>query len=489
MSDGVGVLQIPASFETLSAAVGSDRIGQVLIECQDDLEAIKKAIAEVHSSGQGKLLFLHGSPGGGKTSLAQSTAIFLSDAIGFILTPPPEYEVSVTDLPGWINRNLADARSEAGANRIVLVNLDQREIPVVDEVATQGAMGNLNGLLRNSPNLLILWPVNNAEFAESAISRLKQAGGATALAKRPIHQLVGLPSHQYMDALHLLLSATSVSLQDAAISHEEVSQFVNEGISIGDFLRSVQGLVVERYDLGELGQKLPKLSVIFSCNDDIFNNCRILRRGSRFLIDPDKLLQFSRSNVADDWRRRGGENPRKGLAFISSLFEVKILNLSSSSVVNACAWGSDELKADVRAHYDKPVQSNAANSLRNSALARSLRGEEDVGHATSNPSKKIRDAFLAIQRKTNPLHKDINSAIVSVLTDTLAIQLSNLEYEYKPLSDTGMGLQVDAWSEAESERPIALEFTHRRDGDASIAVLSSYILNKVQDYARDYGLI
>jgi hypothetical protein len=55
MAQKIGVVSIPASFETLRDAVGPDRIGQLLLECPDDLEAIKKALAEVTAAGQGKL--------------------------------------------------------------------------------------------------------------------------------------------------------------------------------------------------------------------------------------------------------------------------------------------------------------------------------------------------------------------------------------------------------------------------------------------------
>ena len=280
-----------------------------------------------------------------------------------------------------------------------------------------------------------------------------------------------------------------MKLEDAAISPEEVENLLVSGESIGQFLRHVQALVVKRYDLGELGTTLPRLYIVITSNDDTYNTCRLLRRGSRFLADPDKLLQFSRANVADDWRSRGADNPRKGLPFISSLLEMRLLNLSSSAVVNACAWSDDdELGKIVRKHYASPVRANAANAMRNSALARSLRGEDDVGLAASNPSEQIRKAYSGIQKRTNAKHRQINESIINVLTNQLEIDLPNLSLEFEPLLDSGKGLRADAWS-AGDDRPLALEFTHRKDGDAALAVIASYVLTKVQDYARDYGLL
>ncbi len=485
---GLGVVSVPASFETLRAAVGPDKVGEVLIECQEDLVELKRAIAEVTTSGQAKLLFLHGTPGLGKTSLVESMPVFLSDAVGGVLTAPPEFVKPLMELPAWLAANLRPAQ-ERVRGRLLVVNLDQREIPVLDEAATQAAMGNLNGVLRNTPNTLVIWPVNRREFADAAVNRLLQAGGQTALVQRPIFEMKGLGKDRFYDVLQLILAATSVRLEDAGITNDEAEVLVGQHANIGEYLRAVQRLVVARYDLGELGTRLPRLYVVISSNDDTYQTCRLLRRGNKFLVDPQRLLQLSRANVADDWRRRGEDNPRRSFAFIASLFEVRLLNLSSSAVVNAVAWGADvELQRLVRRFYQANVRANAANAMRNSALARALRGEDDVGHATSNPSPAVREAYSALQARTNEQHRQINEAITSILTDHLTIELGAPRFEYRPLPDQGTDLTTDVWAER-GDRPEAIEFTHRRDGDAGLGTISSYLLLKVQDYARDYGLI
>lgn len=484
----LGVVSVPASFETLRKAVGPDKVGEVLLECATDLDKIKRCLAEVQASGQSKLLFLRGTPGQGKTTLVESTSVFLADAVSTVLDAPPEFELSLLQLPGWLANRIPQTRERAG-NKVVVVNLDQRETPVLDEAATQAAMGNLNGVLRNNPGALLVWPVNRREFAEAAVDRLLQAGGATALVDRPVFDIQGLSRDRYYDALQLLLAATNVRLEDAAITVGEVEDLAALHETIGSYLRAVQNLVVSRYDLGELGATLPRLYVVITSNEDTYQLCRLLRRGNKFLVDPERLLQLSRANVADDWRQRGAENPRRSFAFISSLFETRLLNLSSSAVVNAVAWGPDEeLTQLVREHYQASIRANAANSMRNSALARALRSEDDVGLAASNPSEAVRAAYRAIQALTNEKHQQINAAILQVLNDQLQLGLGQPIYEYRPLRDSGMDLRCDVWV-SRGERPEAIEFTHRRDGDAGLGTISSYLLSKVQDYARDYSLI
>ena len=480
----VGVLRVPSRFEAVREAVGSSRISQVLIETPDDLIIIKQAIAEVESSGQGKLLFLRGASGVGKTSLAESAPVFLASAVGGIVTPPPDYEVPLQELPSWLSQKLPEAMSRSNG-KILIINLDGREIPTLNEAATNAAMVNLNALLRRNSKLLLLWPVIDKQFANEAITRLRTVGAQSALVSSPIHEVRGLSRERYFDVLSLLLRATSLKLEDAAVSENEARELVNESENLGNYLSKVQSLVVSRYDIGDLGTQLPIVYVVFSSADDSTPSCRLLRRGNRFLVDPDRLLQLSRANVADDWRERGKRNPRNGLPFIVSLFEVRVLNISSSAVVNACAFSDDaELQQIVRQHYPSPVKSNAGNSLKNSSLVRALQEIEDVGITTSNPTPAIQKAYSAIQSLTNKKHKQINESIIKVITQQLNINLGPVEMEYQPL--TGCGLTADVWFQR-SNRPESIEFTHQ--GKASEAVISTYLLNKIQDYARDYNLI
>ena len=122
----LGIVRIPHRFEALQAAVGRERLGEVLLESRPDIEAIKRVIAEVKSAGQGKLLFLLGAPGTGKTSLAESLRIYLLDVVGDVLTPPPDYEIPLSALPSWLAEHLDSSRRRAG-DRLVVVNLDGRE--------------------------------------------------------------------------------------------------------------------------------------------------------------------------------------------------------------------------------------------------------------------------------------------------------------------------------------------------------------------------
>ena len=330
MSNKIGVVSVPTRYESLLEAVGQQQVGQVLLESEPDLAVIKASLVEVASAGQGKLLFLLGGSGVGKTTLAASCQLYLANHVVKVVTPPPDYELPLGELASWLNANVLTADREKG---IVVVNLDGRELPAVDEAARQAAMVNLNAYFRRTKNLLAVWPVINRAFAEDLIRLLEEVGGRSALARQQICEVRGVPKSRYYDALHLLLSATGTRLEDAAVTRQEAEDLVEPSTTIGDYLRSVHDLVVSRYDIGELGTRLPRVSIVVSSNGDSADACRMLRRGSKYLADPERLLQFSRANVADDWRKYGKRNARHSLPFIASLFELRLLNLTGSMVV------------------------------------------------------------------------------------------------------------------------------------------------------------
>lgn len=482
MAQSIGVVVIPTRYESLVDSVGSDQVSHVLIESPEDIAALKQSLVEVTSSGQAKLLFLIGKTGKGKTTLAHCSLIYLSSVVSGVVTPPPDYEVSLNDLPGWLHKNIPANRVDG----ITVVNMDGREIPALDENSRQAAMVNLNAYLRRTKNVLVVWPVINRPFADELVGVLKQVGGNSALVKSPIYAVKGLPEERYFDALQLLLNTAGTRLDDAAITRTEAEALIPSSQSLGDYLWRIQQLVVSRYDIGELGLSLPKISIVVTSNGDSIDACRMLRRGNKFLADPERLLQFSRANVADDWRKAGTRNARHSLPFIASLFEAKLVHLSGSMVVNACAFSDFQPLRDlVRVHYPNPVRQNAANTFSGSSLVRSLRSVEDVGPAGGNVSVAVSAAYAKIQERSKDWHAHINRSIVKVLTDQLAIDLPSLQFEYRPHQKEE--LRVDCWFER-GERPETLEFTHRQAAELSTATISSYTLSKIMDYARDYSL-
>jgi hypothetical protein len=231
----LGVIKVPTRYEGLREVVGAQAIGRVLIETPTDLMAVKEAVVEVTAGSQGKLLFLLGDTGAGKTTLAASSQVYLASLVADVITPPPDYDLSLTDLPAWLNRNVPTQSLQKG---IVIINLDGREMPAVDVNARQAAMVNLNAYLRKTKNLLAMWPVINQQFAEDMVKLLTEVGRGSALVGRKIHRIVGLDRARYFDALSLILQATGTRLEDAAsggVKTVQKRRFENRLPGVGRF--------------------------------------------------------------------------------------------------------------------------------------------------------------------------------------------------------------------------------------------------------------
>ena len=482
----LGIVRVPSRFESLKECIGAQSIGGVLLEVEEDLLAIKQALAEISTANQGKILFLEGEPGVGKTTLAEASRVFLANVIADSITVPKEYDLSIEKVPGWINQEIKKRTKKDG---FLVFNMDGRELPVADENALQRAMVNLNALLRGNKRVLILWPVREDAFAQDTIEILNRCGAKTALTSKSIHLVRGVTRDRFIDALHLLLSQLGVKLADAAVTNDEAIELAQGSSNLGDFLERLQGHIVSRYDLGELSLKLPKLSIVISADGDISQACRMVRRGNGFLIDPERLLQFSHSNIADDWKRDGARSPKYGLPFIVSLLEVKVASMTASSLVHACTYSNDpDIKGALQEGGALPKKFNAWNLMKSSPLVRMLENREDVGAvASTQPRKEISDTFKALQDLSKKKHRAINESIIQTINSNANLVTKNAKFEYRPLGE-GKELRVDVWCEPEtSQRPIAIEFTHRQK--SSEAMVATYVLTKIRDYARDYGLI
>lgn len=484
----LGIVQIPDRLEPLRAIVGAERLSQVLIRPTRDIDEIKKATIEVRGSGQGKLLFLLGSGGIGKSCLANAVPMFLTDIVQPApVIVPSDNDLELPELVNWLQTHTPPNRKQ-----ITIFVVDARENPAYKAVIAKGAMLNLNAFLRTTPNILLLWPVTSRDFAERLCTHLTEAGGTSALIKKKIYPVAGLEPSEWFNALNLLLKTTSVSLADAAVGQEEAEALVSNFDRIGDFLAGIRELIESKYDLGEIGASLPKLTIAVSSLRDLRTMCRLLQRTQGYLADPDRVLRNCRANVKDDWDRSARANPKHGFHFIASVLNLRITHVSASAVVNACAQSADpELAALAKTHYPQAQSANVANSMRSTSLARALAGEEDTGTGYATPSKPIHAAYTAIQAHSQDSrwHRAINEAIVAALQQPrVGIQLPDLEFEFRPLVAQApeRELRADAWFTS-GDRPEAIEFTHILD--ASEAKIAGYVLTKALAYARDYGLL
>lgn len=471
------ITSLPTRYEPLLNTFG-DKAKTTFVPQQSDLEEVKRFIVAAQSSKQGKILFLHASSGAGKSTFIHSLEVFLSEVIASVIRLPQQHELDVTSIPAFLAKLPITSSS-----KFTLVNFDAREAPHFDEPEYQTFLGALNGLLRTRPDLLILWPVTDKDFACKLIELLQKVGGNSPFGPKSLLSLQGLLNTQYESVLQKILQIGNWQLDDAAVSTTEVSAIISASQTVGGFLDQLQKLVVERFNVTGLGTDFPTLVLaISSSNAELRETCRSIRRADSFYIEASRLLMYTRrSNVAEWWLNRASDL-RSALPHVIALFNAQLVSLSASSVVHAILqFGEADLKAliqDVRAD-----QGNARRVIQSSELYKFAAGQVlDNREYGSNVKKETLDSYDRIQGISETRHKAINEAIIKMISDAGAA-LNNLRYEVnlKP------GLQSDAVYDLGVSK-IALEFHHKADSESNSNKIAIYVLEKLKEYAINFGL-
>ncbi|UYZ14105.1 hypothetical protein A6764_03815 [Brevibacillus sp. WF146] len=471
------ISELPTRYEPLITTFG-ETAKTTFVRQDHDLEVIKKLASRIESSKQSKLMFVLAPSGTGKTTFIHSLEVFLADKISSVKRLPPDSELPVDKIPDYLMKIKRD-------NSIKVINFDGREAPFFNQDQYQTFLGRLNSIIRTRNDLLLLWPVNDENFAKKLVDIMYVVGGKSPFGSEPIYNLKGLDQREYVGVLDRIMQIGNWKLEDAAISREEVEEIANNSIRVGDFLDDVQALITERFDTSDLGVQFPEVVFVLSSGiTNIREICRNVRRADSYYLEASRLLMYTkRSNVAEWWQERN-KNLRTALPFVISLFNAQLLSLSGSSVVHAMLnYGPLDIKAQITG-----VQANIGNAKRvitSSELYKySILSEVDNREYGSSVKQETVDAYSFIQSLSKTRHKEINSAVMQLLIEANG-GFSNVQYEVPQ----GKGLIVDAVClRKEDGKKINLEFHHKSAKETKNNEIAIYILEKLKEYSINYGL-
>ncbi|ADC62547.1 hypothetical protein Alvin_1615 [Allochromatium vinosum DSM 180] len=471
----LSIRSLPTRYEPLTNVFGQ-KAKATFIESASDIEFAKRLISSAESAQQGKIAFISAASGSGKSTFVHGLEIFLADKVDHVERIPEQHELPVEQIPGYIAKI-------PRKGKITILNFDGRESPYFDQAQYQTFLGSLNGVLRQRPDLVILWPVTDPEFAERLIGILKKVGGNSAFGISPIHALKGPDKGQFSAVLEKILQVANWRLDDAAISTTEVEALIAKNDSIGAFLDALQSLITERFDVGSFGITFPMLVITISSGaPNIREVCRSLRRADSYYIEASRLLMYTRrSNVSEWWQNRS-THLKSALPHVIALFNAQLASISASCLVHAIAQhGKKDLKdltSGVRA--DK---GNAKRVMASSELYKFLRNEPlDNREYGSSVSPETYQSFDKIQAVSESRHRSINQAVMSLALDAGA-EVPQLDYEKTLVK----GLQTDV-TYTSDRGLIALEFHHKATSESNQNKIAIYVLEKLKEYAINYGL-
>ncbi len=469
------ITSLPSRYEPLIQAFG-DKAKTTFIAADDDLTLIKRLLARAESAGQGKILFISAPSGSGKSTLVQSVEIFLPDEVARVVRLAPPHEMPVDRIPSFLSQLPVEGK------KFTIVNFDGREAPSFNEPEYKNFLGQLNGILRIRRDLIILWPVTDYNFAERIVNLLSGIGGQSAFGNQKIHRLNGLRPSQFKVVMERILNIANWKLEDAAITATDVDAILTRSTTIGNFLDQIQDLIAQRFDVEDIGISFPRLIIAISSGADIREICRSLRRADSFYIEASRLLMYTKkSNVAEWWQNRATDL-RSALPHVVALFDAQLVSLSAASVVHSVLLhGTAELK-----QIAADVQSNrgaAVNVISSAELFKLLNGDSVDNRAASSggPKKETIEAYHRLQGVSDTHHKAINKAILETIQDAgAALDAPEFEKTIRPglMADVVLGKNV----------AISIEFHHKQADESVHNKISIYILEKLKEYAINYGL-
>jgi hypothetical protein len=175
------ITSLPTRYEPLVHAFG-ERARNTFVPPVEDLNVVKRFMAAAESAGQGKLMFLEAPSGAGKSTFVHGLEVFLADRVASVTRLPQPHELVVANIPGYVAQL-------PRLDRFTVLNFDGREAPYFAESEYQTFLGALNGVLRSRPDLLLLWPVTDLQFAQKLVALLERVGGRSAFGGQSIYNL------------------------------------------------------------------------------------------------------------------------------------------------------------------------------------------------------------------------------------------------------------------------------------------------------------
>ncbi|WP_156295690.1 hypothetical protein [Methylobacterium aquaticum] len=443
----------------------------------EDIVAIKRFLAAATSASQGKILFLKAESGAGKSTFVHSLEIFLSDKVERVIRLPPQHDLVTDKIPEFI-ANIPKTV------KFTILNFDGREAPSFNEPEYRTFLGALNSLLRTRSDIVIIWPVNDSGFSARVIALLQQIGGKSAFGYTPEYELNGISKLRFRDVVDRILQIANWRLEDAAISDAEVDILIEKSNRIGELLDELQLLIARRFDISGMGVEFPRLVIaISSGSSGIRETCRSLRRADSYYLEASRLLMYTKKSNAAEWWNNRSDDLKAALPYVIAMFDAQLVSVSASAVTHSALYSDDQALVAL-VEGVRPNKGNANRVISSSEIHKYFMGSPiDNREYGTNVTNETIESFSRIQSLSETHHRAINRSIIG-LSVSAGANLKNAKFEV-PLVP---GLQADVSYETDDGNIVAVEFHHKSARESSANKLAIYILEKLKEYAINFGL-
>lgn len=475
-------MNIPNRFENILNSELFNDFKPLILPVEEDLKRVQILRNKTKIQNGGLLSFILGTTGIGKTTLAYSIPVFLSDEFSEVIRIPEN--IDFREVIKWLSSNLPSS-----SDRSIILLFDGREI-TDDNIGLSQFLTALNQLLRSRKDIIFLWPTNNKEWHSEVKKKAKEIGGSNFSPDNADILITGLKKSNWKQVLEKILIQLDIVIEEFAVTDNKLDEFVNSEPTLGEFLSKVGSELSENvFELKEI-KNLPKVIFSVSSGEEVVGEANRIRKVKTFTLRAHELLNYSpRSESGKFWSERN-KDPKQSLAYVISLFDSRLTTIGSSVVTFSCLhFGNDSLKAIPIKHSIRPHISNAKTTLKASDLYKFLTGTT-TNELTSTRKGRTSDltliAFNEIQKLSATNHKEINKAIAGLLSETLESYDNKTErFEV----DAGQqNLYTDLIANINSTE-LYFEFHHLSVANCKAASMASYIMDKLRAYAFHYNIL
>ncbi len=506
-------LQLPVSYEEAKQLFSQETLVQKLMDfvvpLENDEERIIKHLTRAKVSG--KILFIFGLPGSGKSTFIESLGWRKHIGIRRLHHLPAAHHHPPDGLTAVL-RDLQELARQATTERALgptAIVVDYLEsLDGFEDEAVRGFFRALNGILRGSP-LLLLWPVVNESDVKKMISFSEGVSGTMFTKGEEIMRFSGPPADRFVNIAETTISVANDGrpITDFGLTRGDLdeivlgqSKAVQSDRVIRRYLESVRETWTEKSGyLSTAVSKIPKFSEVWFiiCHTKAEEVVKqFVRRGDAvddaWTANHDALYEYVKGT-----QREGFWTARRLQLAISGVLRTRILFIPTNCMVAAIAAYTQnnklrQLIIDNGGSRNWLLTARALKYFESTPLFRQLSGDPPlVGKRKSGPGYqaiiKADPAFEAINRwlsKDKGHDSILNAAIGSMIKEKLGSRVDiHVGKKHPWIPNIVPDIRVDPKG---AKRHINLEFhfTNKKQPNE----VADYCLRKMQSYLQQVEL-
>lgn len=504
MKDGeFSELVLPCSYEELENELSTRNIDEAMMDFFVPITEMEEKILELthRIRSSGKLSFILGSPGTGKSTFLQSLSwrkhinirkLHYFDAQNH---SGKDKLIKLTEYLNEISEYALDTK-DMGPTCVVINYLESLED--IEEKQVKGFFRDLNGLLRRAP-LLVLWPLTERHDAKQMLKDSENVSGTLFQRGYEMIDFMGPPKNKFCDIVTRTIEViNNKDLSDFDLNTTDLESvlslfykkpLVNQ--TIRNFLYDVKEYWEKKSEhFTKIRKKLPKQNEVWfifaykNAEDVVKQFARQSEHAENaWVAVHEKLYEYIREN---DQRKSIWDSQRLQLALNGAL-KTRILFVSTNSLIMTInSYSDNALVRSTLEEYDFNrnwgLKHKAQESLGRTPLVRLLKSEDypigkKKGKSTQEALKTAEPAFKSLNKligKNQLSDSHLNKAICDCINECID---ENAVYEkFHPWIK---GIRPDIFIDS-VEKQICLEFCYT---DKEVpSVIAGYVLKKLNIY-------